>query len=227
MQGVHFYTSNGYYDERIIKDAMTKDKYLLLVTDGSLKYIHMMSFGWVLATPSGKWLAASKGPGSGEGSSLRAEAEGILLGALCCGIIAKDVHLPNFNITYICNNNDLIGNCEDHLTYNNPFPNTTLRPEFDLIDKIYQVNKRYNIQPYFQWIKGHQDDLTEYEDLSTDAKLNIEADRMAKEFNREQGRIQLDPDDDMVPSNTAALIIKVSMVTSRYYDRLVETYSEM
>ena len=151
----------------------------------------------------------------------------MLSGALYCGIIAQDVCLPNFNITYICDNNDFIRNCEDRLTYNNPFPNTTLCPEFDLIDKIYQVNKKYNIQPYFQWIKGHQDDTTDYEDISTDAKLNIEADRMAKEYNREQGRIQLDPDDDMVPSNTAALFIKGSMVTSRYYDCLVETYSEM
>ena len=69
--------------------------------------------------------------------------------------------------------------------------------------------------------------MTEYEDLSIDAKLNIEADRMAKEYNCKQGKIQLDPDDNIVPSNTAALIIKGSMVTSRYYDRLVETYSEM
>ena len=90
MKDVYFFTPSGHYDDRIIEEAMIKDKHLLLVTDGSLKYIHMMSFGWVLAMPSGDWLAASKGPGSGDGSSLRAEAEGMLSGALCCGIIAQE-----------------------------------------------------------------------------------------------------------------------------------------
>ena len=54
---------------------------------------------------------------------------------LFCSI--STTSLPNFNITYICDNNDLICNCEDRLTYNKPFPNATLCPEFDLIDEIY------------------------------------------------------------------------------------------
>ena len=207
---------------------MDKYKYLILVSDGSLKYIHMMSFGWILATPTGTWLAAAKGPGSGGGSSLRIEADGMLSGALCCGIIAHEICHPNFQITYICDNNDLIQNCEDRLEYNIPFPNTTLCPEFDLIEEIYQTNKTYQIRPYFQWVKGHQDDdMTEYDDLTIDAKLNIGADKMAKEFNNEKGRIKLDPNEEMVPSNTAALIIQGSLVTSNYYERLVETYTEM
>ena len=65
------------------------------------------------------------------------------------------------------------------------------------------------------------------DDLSTDAVLNIEADKMAKEFNNEKGRIKLDPDEELVPSNSAALIIKGSLVTSNYEDRLVETFTEM
>ena len=227
LQDVEFFTEDGHYDEQRIKDAMEKEKHLILVTDGSKKYIHMMSFGWVLATSSGTWLAASKGPGSGEGSSLRAEAEGMLSGALCCGIIADEICNPDFQITYICDNNELIRNCEDRLTYNIPFPNTTLRPKFDLIEEIYQVNKKHEIRPSFQWIKGHQDDLQEYDDLTFEAILNIAADKRAKEFNNEKGRIQLDPEEDMVPSNTAALIIQGSMVSSNYYDRLVETYSEL
>ena len=81
----------------MIKEAMQKEKYLLLVSDGSLKYIHMMAFGWVLCTPSGKWLAASSGPGSGEGSSLRIEADGMLAGAIFCGIVSDDIKIKKFN----------------------------------------------------------------------------------------------------------------------------------
>ena len=129
---------------------MNEYKYLLLVSDGSLKYIHMMSFGWILATPTGVWLASAKGSGSGEGSSLRIEADGMLSGALGCSIMAKEICHPNFQITYICDNQDLIRNCEDRLTYNMPFPNTTLRPEFDLIEEIYQTNKIHQIHSSFQ-----------------------------------------------------------------------------
>lgn len=128
---------------------MDKYKYLLLVSDGSLKYIHMMSFGWLLATPAGDQLAAAKDPGSGEGYSLRIKAEGMLLGAICCKIIANEICHPNFQITYIRNNNDLIRNGEDCLKYNIPFPNTTRRPEFNSIEEIYQTNKNYQIRPYF------------------------------------------------------------------------------
>ena len=74
----------------MIRDSMTKDGQLLLVSDGSLKHIHMMSFGWILSTLSGTWLAASSGPGSGRGSSLRIEADGMLSGAVFCGIIANE-----------------------------------------------------------------------------------------------------------------------------------------
>ena len=210
-----------------IEDAMINEKYLILVSDGSKKYIHMMAFGWVLATPSGKWLAASSGPGSGEGSSLRIEADGMLSGALCCGIILSETMNIEFRIKYVCDNNELIRNCEDRLTYDTPFPNTTLRPEFDLIEEIYQTNKKYKIRSSFEWVKGHQDDYEDEADLSLHATLNVEADRRAKEWNRENGRVNLYPKQALVQSNTAALIIHGSLVTSKYYDRLLEKYSEM
>ena len=189
----------------------------------------MMSFGWILATPNGTRLAAAKGPGSGEGSSLRIEADGMLSGAICLGIIANEICHSNFQITYICDNQDLIRNCEDRLTYNKPFPNTTLRPEFDLIKEIYQTNKNHQIRASFHWEKGHQDDDIEgsIDELSTEVILNIDADQMAKDFNKEKGRIKLDPDEELVPSNSAALIIQGSLVSSNYDTRLIEAYTEM
>ena len=102
-----------------------------------------------------------------------------------------------------------------------------LRPEFDLIEEIYQTNKSRNITASYTWVKGHQDDLIEHDDLSLEARLNINADLQAKDWNNEYGRILVDPSNELVPSNSAALFINKSMVTSKYYDRLLNTYTEM
>ena len=204
---------------------MQTEKYLLLVSDGSLKHIHMMAFGWILCTPSGKWLAAASGPGSGEGSSLRIEADGMLSGALFCGIVSDDIILPEFRIKYICDNKNLIDNCIERLEYTLPFPNTYLLSEFDLIEEIYQTNKKYNISSSFLWIKGHQDDTTDEEDLPIEATLNIAADKLAKDWNEEHGRVRLDPKSLLVPANSASLLIQGSLVTSHYYKRLNDAYT--
>ena len=111
--------------------------------------------------------------------------------------------------------------------YNIPYPNTTLRPEFDLIEEIYQTNKHSHIQASYQWVKGHQDDLILYDDLSIPAQLNIEADRLAKEWNNERGQCNTAPISTLVPLNTAALLIKNEMITSDYNTRLLHAYTEM
>ena len=78
----------------MIEDAIEKGKHLLLVSNGSSKYIHMMFFGWVLATTSGTWLAESKGPGSGEDSSYK-------LKLMVCYQVRFVVALSQWNILYL------------------------------------------------------------------------------------------------------------------------------
>jgi hypothetical protein len=51
--------------------------YILQVSDGSV-ITHDMSFGWIMATPTGKRLTGAKGPCNGRGNSLRAEGAGML-----------------------------------------------------------------------------------------------------------------------------------------------------
>ena len=58
--------------------AHDKGGYLVAVSDGSVKHIHQMIFGWVLLTAKGLHLAKSFGQCDGRGSSLRAEAVEIL-----------------------------------------------------------------------------------------------------------------------------------------------------
>ena len=41
--------------------AHNKDGYLIAVSDGSVKHMHQMSFGWVLSTVGGMLFATSYG----------------------------------------------------------------------------------------------------------------------------------------------------------------------
>jgi hypothetical protein len=74
---VHFFSDDGYSNLWEIVNELKGFGYLLAVSDGSVKF-HDMSFGWILATPTGKRLAAAAGPCNGRGNSLRAEGAGML-----------------------------------------------------------------------------------------------------------------------------------------------------
>ena len=58
--------------------AHNKDGYLIAVSDGTVKHMYLVSFGWVLSTEEGVHLATSHDGCEGLGSVLRAEAVGIL-----------------------------------------------------------------------------------------------------------------------------------------------------
>ena len=97
-----------------------------MVSDGSVRYISSMSFGWILATPDGIWLAAANGPSMGRGSSLRAEGDGMLSGSLFLSLIADEYPSKQCTIKYISDNFGLIQQNTEHLEYDIPYPNTTL-----------------------------------------------------------------------------------------------------
>jgi hypothetical protein len=68
LQEVHFFSDDGYSNLWEIVHELEEHGYLLAVSDGSVKF-HDMSFGWILATPTGKRLAAAAGPCNGRGNS--------------------------------------------------------------------------------------------------------------------------------------------------------------
>ena len=83
MQFVQFAPDKGKYNivEKTIKDVLkahNEDGYLIAVSNGSVKHMYQMSFGWVLSTADGVRLATSYGGCDGRGSSLRVEAVGML-----------------------------------------------------------------------------------------------------------------------------------------------------
>jgi hypothetical protein len=76
LQDVHFFSDDGYLNLWEIVQELEQHGYLLALSDVSVKF-HDMSFGWVLATPIGKRLAAAAGFCNGTGNSLWAEGAGM------------------------------------------------------------------------------------------------------------------------------------------------------
>ena len=62
---------------------------------GSVKHMHQMSFGWVLSTVGGVHLVKSYGGCNGRGSSLRAEAVGMLSISLFIALFVKHRNQTN------------------------------------------------------------------------------------------------------------------------------------
>jgi hypothetical protein len=127
-----------------------------------------MSFGWILATPSGLRLVGAAGPCNGRGNSLRAEGAGMLSVTLFIAILKKYLKMESFNIA--------------HKHYKEPYPNETLRSEFDVTEQMYKTQTEHNIKSTLKWVKGHQDKKIKKEDLSLEVQLNIEADEPAGLF---------------------------------------------
>ena len=175
--------------EKTIEDmlkAHDKDGYLIALSDGSVKHMHQMSLGWVLSTADGVHLATSYGGCDGRGSSLRAEAVVMLSISLVIALMAKYTNRTNIKIVYVSNNLELIKQSKEHLNYKNPYPNDTLSSEFDITEQIYLTNHTYQINASFQHVYGHQDTRSRGK-MSTEAKLNVEADQLAGLYQGELG----------------------------------------
>ena len=95
--------------------------------------------------------------------------------------MAKHRRQTDIKIVYVSDNLHLINTSKEHKNYKNPYPNNTLSSEFDITEQIYQTNKSYKIDASFHHVYGHQDTKSRGE-MSMEAKLNIEADRLAGEY---------------------------------------------
>jgi hypothetical protein len=221
---VHFYTTDdGRPDLYEILADHDKHGHLLSVSDGSVIF-HDMSFGWVIATPDGKRLVGAKGPCNGRGNSLRSEAAGMLSATMFISILCNYLNVPEFNVVCISDNAELIRRCRAHLHYKEPFPNETIKSEYDVTEQIYRTQAAHNIKATFYWVKGHQDNNKTYAELPLEAQLNIDADELAGEFQDEYGKFR--PIVHLLPSCPAMLAIRGISITSNYRKQLIRAYVE-
>ena len=119
------------------------DGYLIAVSDRSVKHTHQMNFGWVLSAAGGLHLAKSYGGCDGRGSSLQAEAVGMLSISIFIALMVKQKKRTNIKTIYISDDLELINRSKEHLNYISPSPNNTLSAEFDITEQIFLTNKTY------------------------------------------------------------------------------------
>lgn len=197
-----------------------------MVSDGSVRYLLSMSFGWILVNPVGHWLAAASGPSMGCRSSLRAEGDGMLSGALFLNIIADIYPSEVCTIKYVLDNFELIKQNNKHLGFDILYLNTTLQVEYNTIKQIYRLNKEHNIRSSFHWVKGHQDRNKDVKELLIEAQLNITANSYASRWQEDHHGLYF-PILHKYPSSQATLIIQNQAVTNKYRHHLIRAYTEL
>jgi hypothetical protein len=223
LDDVHFFSDDGYSNLWEIVAAIEEHGYLLAVSDGSVKS-HDMSFGWILSTPTGDRLAAAAGPCNGRGNSLRAEGAGMLSVTMFIALITKYLEIEQMRIVFISDNSELIRRLQAHKHYKEPYPNETLKSEFDVTEQIYRTTEIYGINATYKWVRGHQDKHTEYDDLPLEAQLNVDADKFAGDFQIAKGKFR--PMVFLLPSCDAMLSIRGISITSNYRRQLIRAYVE-
>ncbi|OEU08199.1 hypothetical protein FRACYDRAFT_249987 [Fragilariopsis cylindrus CCMP1102] len=218
LEDVHFFSEDGYSNLWEIAAATEKHGHLLAVSDGSVK-AHDMSFGWILSTPTGHRLAAAAGPCNGRGNSLRAEGAGMLSVTMFIALMTKYLDLEHLKIIFISDNSELIRRLKVHKHYDDPYPNETLKSEFDVTEQIYKTTSIYGIDATYSWVRGHQDKHTAYIDLPLEAQLNVDADKFAGDFQMTKGKFR--PLVFLLPSCDAMLSIRGISITSNYRKQLI------
>jgi hypothetical protein len=117
----------------------------------------------------------------------------------------------------------LITRVEQSLPFDEPFPNITLKADWDVTHEIVETLKAMTITPSFEHIKGHQDDHTAYDDLSLEAQLNVDADEEAGRY--QQTFPAHRPNIPRLPHNLAQLRIKDQTISSKLKESIREAYT--
>ena len=119
----------------------------------------------------------------------------------------------------ISDNQELINRMNEHKKYEHPFPNETTKSEFDITEQIFITARNANIATSYEWIKGHQDETEPLKELSLKAQLNVEADILAGDFQRREGKFR--PFAHLLPSCSAMVSIRGISITSNIFKQLV------
>jgi hypothetical protein len=154
--------------------------------------------------------------------SLRAEGAGMLSVTMFIALIKHYLKIETMKIVFISDNSELIRRLKVHKHYDEPFPNETLKSEFDVAEQIYRTTTTYGIQSTYNWVRGHQDKNAAYDDLKLEAQLNVNADKYAGDFQLAKGKFR--PLVSLLPSCDAMLSIRGISVTSNDRRQLRRAY---
>jgi hypothetical protein len=191
-----------------------------LVPDGA-QIRDCMSFGWSLSTPDGTRLATCADPGFGPGTSHRAESYGILSAVCFVYCLHAFTQSPAiWSARFTTDNKGLLICIDQRQQFEKCYANVTLAPNWDIVEEIVSALKLFPITPTFSHVKGHQDNVTAYADLSLEAQLNVELDALVGEFQTKfPSETLLAP---LLPSTGVSLTIGNATVTGHYLSRIRE-----
>jgi hypothetical protein len=208
-------------------DAQTTDgdsAQLLTMSDGS-DSAGAMTFGWVLALPTGQRLARCAGPTFGSyGSSFRAEGYGFLSVSRFLVRLQEFCQVaPRWKIQMMTDNAGLLTRITSSLPHLEPFPNSTLQADWDVTNEIIVSIRKLTLPPVLRHVKGHQDSQTAYASLSLEAQLNVDADAEAGYYQDLYPAQR--PIIPRLPSNRVQLHIAGKVISSKTKKRILEAFT--
>ena len=198
---------------------------IMVVSDGSAQQSHM-AYGWIASLDSGHRFVKGNGPCDGRPSSLRSEAAGMLAATLFFAMLQEWTlfEFPSIELHFFADNMELIQRQIAHQTYTDPYPNATMKAEFDLIEQIYLTISIYRIKAHFCHVKGHQDDNCSYRDLPLESQLNVDADHLATQYYSTGAPST--PQVSLLKSCPAVLSLRNISITNDYHKQLLRAYTE-
>jgi ribonuclease HI len=199
----------------ILEMLQTCTKPPIIATDGSVKpYRARGTFAWVLADQEGTLWLRCCGPVSGTPiDSFRTEAHAMLSVLVYLNLLADYFTAPISTIRiniYTDSESNIKWIIQNQYRKRPEFPNETLSPSWDLHQAIHrELSKLPNITIHY--VKAHQDIQTPNAELSLEAKLNIEADKLAEEAYSSSTCSDQVP---MIPGVNAQLLIDNKTIVS-------------
>ena len=94
------------------------------------------------------------------------------------------------------------------------YPNATMSPDWDVLQSIVSLLREFPKTPHLIHVKGHQDNNQTYAQLSMPAQLNVDADKLAGDF-------EYRPSDDptiapLIAGNSVSLQCPTGTISSKY-----------
>jgi hypothetical protein len=158
-------------------------KRLVISSDGSLLE-DTGTFGWKITTDKHFPLFEGSGPIDGPaeiGSSTRSELGGFTAPLLLVTVLAKHWGLKHrCSFRWLADSQVAINRVT--LVTRKDYRPTTQPDNCDYLSLIKELFRELRRPLQAQWIKSHQDSSSPYEKLSADAKLNVDADKLATDF---------------------------------------------
>jgi hypothetical protein len=102
--------------------------------------------------------------------------------------------------------------------YGASYANATLAPDWNLVEEIVAQLRLLPVEPFFFHVKGHRDDYFKYADLSLDAQLNVDADKLVGDLMSQHPNPQtIAP---LMPTTGVHLTIDSNTITDHYSTRI-------